>query len=185
VADRELLEAMAEGDAQAFADLYRGYYLRLWRYAVARLGDRDEAATVVQETLLAVWRRPRSHTGEGSVAGWIFGIARHKIGDALRARRRRPPPVADDGPARPGTVVPDPAPVVVQRADLQEALGRLSPEQREVVFLTFYAGLSYGEIAAMTGIPPGTVKSRMYHARRYLRQSLAGGEDDEAQAARG
>jgi len=173
VEDADLIEAIADRDARAFADFYRRYYLRVWRYAAARLGDRDLAATAAQETMWAAWRTPESYAGRGSPAAWLFGIARHKVADAFRARRKHPVPVPDDAlERRVDEYGVDPAEGATARQDVLEALRRLSPEQREVVYLTFYAGLSYGEIAETVGVPPGTVKSRMYHARRRLGELL-------------
>ena len=98
----------------------------------------------------------------------VIDIARRfRALDLLRKEKR--------GARVPETVLvePDPAPAVHDRERALRAIGTLPDEQREVVFLTFYEGLSYGEIAGMLGIPEGTVKSRMYYARRSLAEALA------------
>jgi RNA polymerase sigma-70 factor (ECF subfamily) len=101
------------------------------------------------------------------VSTWVFGIARFRALDLLRKEKRGariPEPVL---------VEPDPAPAVEDRERTLRAIKSLPEGQREVVFLTFYEGLSYGEIAGILGIPEGTVKSRMHYARRALAEALA------------
>lgn len=162
VSDRELLKQVAHGDDEAFRHLFDRFADRVCRYAYTVLRNRHLAEEVAQETMIAVWNGAAKYAGRSRVSTWIFGIARNQAYSLIRkeARTEQVPP--------PALIEPDPAPQIVQREHVMKALDRLPHDQREVVFLTFYEGLSYKEIAAIQGIPEGTVKSRMFHAKRKL-----------------
>ena len=165
--DRELLSRIATGDEAAFKRLYARYADRVFRYALTLLRNRHLAEEVVQETMVAVWNGARTFRGTAQVSTWIFGIARNQA-HALLRREARGVRTANEP-----LVLPDPAGQVEKVERVRSALERLPPEQREVVFFAFYEGLSYREIARILGIPEGTVKSRMYHAKRNLAEVLA------------
>ncbi len=164
--DAHLLEQVGTGDEEAFSQLYDRFADRVFRYAFTLLRDRHLAEEVTQETMLAVWNEAKTYSGRSRVSTWIFGIARnqaHRLLDQeIRSRRHSEEPVS----------VPDPAATVNREEAVLAALSSLSEPQREVVFLTFYAGLSYSEIATLLGVPEGTVKSRMFHARQKLAEVL-------------
>jgi RNA polymerase sigma-70 factor (ECF subfamily) len=164
--DRALIARTAEGDESAFRLLYERLADRVFRYAFILLHNRHLAEEVAQETMVVVWRQAAKFEGRSKVSTWVFGIARFRALDLLRKEQR--------GARVPETVLvePDPAPAVHDRERALGAIKTLPEEQREVVFLTFYEGLSYGEIAGMLGIPEGTVKSRMHYARRALAEAL-------------
>ena len=164
--DRELLSRIATGDEAAFKRLYARYADRVFRYALTLLRNRHLAEEVVQETMVAVWRGAGSFKGGSLVSTWIFGIARNQAHALLRreARGAREPEES--------LVLPDPAEGLHCRDRVLAALEELPPEQREVVVLAFYEGLSYREIGRLLGVPEGTVKSRMYFAKRKLREVL-------------
>ena len=166
--DAELLAALPD-DAGALRELYDRHapwlVLRLGR----RYGDPEVVDEVVQDTFLAVWRKPRGYDGRGEVAAWIWGIGIRRLIDQLRKRRA---PVS--------TFEPDPEPSAEERAllgveygDLAGSLNRLSPELRAVVQATILDGLTTREAAKLLGIPSGTVTTRMMRARAQLRGDLA------------
>ncbi len=161
-----LLEQAAKGDEGAFARLYDRFADRVFRYALTILRDRHLAEEVTQETMLAVWKGAKSYSGRSKVSTWIFGIARNQAHRLLereaRARRRVEEPLS----------LPDPAEAVGREEAVSNALASLPATHREVVFLTFYEGLSYSEIASLLNVPEGTVKSRMFHARKKLAEAL-------------
>lgn len=165
--DAQLVRQVGQGDAKAFHELYARYADRVFRYAFTLLRDRHLAEDVVQETMIALWNGARRFAGRSQVSTWIFGIARHQ---AYRAHRneakggRSPEERAEE---------PDPSPAVERETRVQRAVAALPPEQREVVFLAFYEGLPYAEIARVQGVPEGTVKSRMFHAKRKLAEVLS------------
>jgi RNA polymerase sigma-70 factor (ECF subfamily) len=158
--------------------LYRAYGGELYGFALNRLGERELAEEVVQETFTSVWLNADAFdAGKGSVRTWLYGIARNAVLDCARRRSRRPPvsrfePTEDDDP------VSEPIEQALLRWQLQLAFARLTPEHREMLRLGHFAGLSVKEIAEATGLPPGTVKSRTYYALRSLRLAL-----DEIEAA--
>ena len=165
--DRELIADVANGDEAAFGQLYDRFADRVHRYAYTILRGRHLAEEVAQETMIAVWKGASKFAGRSKVSTWIFGIARNQAYSLVRKeiRTERVPDVS--------LVQPDPAPGIHRQEKVARALERLSDDHREVVFLTFYEGLSYGEIASILDIPTGTVKSRMFHAKKQLGEALA------------
>ncbi len=166
LSDRELVSRAAEEDEDAFRELYDRFADRVFRYAFTLLRSEHLSEEVTQETMIAVWKSTHRFQGRSKVSTWIFGIARNKAFDLLRREKRgdRLPDVS--------LVSPDPAPALLKAEAVSGAMGMLPESQREVVFLTFYEGLSYGEISRLLGIPEGTVKSRMFHAKKKLAEVL-------------
>jgi len=164
--DRELITDVANGDEMAFRQLYDRFADRVYRYAYTILRGKHLAEEVAQETMIAVWKGASKYAGRSKVSTWIFGIARNQAYSLVRKeiRTERVPDVA--------LVEPDPAPGIHRQEKVSRALEGLSQDHREVVFLTFYEGLSYGEIASILDIPAGTVKSRMFHAKKRLAEAL-------------
>lgn len=172
----ELLQAVAGGDADALAELYRQLKSPIYTYALSLLGDREQAAEVLNEVMVEVWRRADRFRGRSRLLTWVLGITRHKVFDSLRRFRRwqpEPPPGED--------VADDDALTPLERLHrdersnaVRQALGGLSEDQRELVDLAFYQELSYSEISHLLGIPQGTVKTRMLQTKKVLRRRLAG-----------
>lgn len=178
--DAAWLAQVADGDLRAFERLYRSYHPRLTRFLARMLWRGGLVGEVLGDTMLVVWRRAASYDGSCKVSTWIFAIAYRK---ALKALQRLDEPVDDDAAAE--TPAADAADEPERRLGLRElqarlgvALAALSPEQRAVVELTYYHGIDYHEIAAIVDCPPGTVKTRMFHARRRLRVALGGALED-------
>ncbi len=163
--DRELVARVARGDGEAFRELYARYADRVFHYALTVLRNRHLAEEVAQETMVAVWRGAGRYEGRSQVSTWIFGIARHQAFHLLRGEGKsaREPEEREE---------PDPTAGAELEVRVRRALDELPPDQREVVFLAFYAGLSYAEIAQVQAVPEGTVKSRMFHAKRKLAEVL-------------
>lgn len=170
--DAELLVAIAEGDRGALRVLYDRHAGWLIVRLSYRYGDPDVVNEAVQDTFLAVWRRPGSYRGEGDPAAWLWGIAIRRLLDRVR-RRSRWETVAEW--IKPGVVVSaeDEVLVGVEHSDAGSALDRLSPELKAVMQATVLDGLTVRETAQLLGIPAGTVKTRMMRARRLLREELA------------
>jgi RNA polymerase sigma-70 factor (ECF subfamily) len=140
-------------------------------YTLARraLGDEREAEDVTQLVFLGMWRGRHGYRPErGAIAGWIIGIAKRKIADALAARTRRAELVASAGAvlllADPASGRPEAA---LDRVLVGHEMSKLPAGQQQVLRLTFYEDLTQTQIARRTGLPLGTVKS---HARRGLHQ---------------
>ena len=135
-------------------------------------GDRQRAEDLVQETMLRAWKHPDAMNPErGSARAWLFTTARHLAIDAWRRREARVGEVVTDAPPEPRVEL-DEADRAVEAWTIAEALERLSPAHREVLVECFYRGRSVAEVAAVLGIPAGTVKSRTHYAVRALRLVL-------------
>jgi RNA polymerase sigma factor (sigma-70 family) len=173
-ADDVLLVRVAGGDAAALAALYRRYGSRLFGFLQRYAGDRMVAEEILQDTLLAVWRSAPRYAGRSGVRTWLFGIARRQAHNRLRVQEPQRLPL--DGVA--GWVDPAPGPAEwaianAQGAAIADAFDALAPRHREVLALAFAARMPHGEIAEVLGVPVGTVKSRLHHARAALARSLA------------
>lgn len=159
-------------DPTSVEELHAAYGGALYVYAVRRLGDREAAEEVVQDTLLRAWRAgDRFDPARGSMGAWLFGIARNLVTDRHRRRAARPrtvrPIVDGDAPLTDGDV--DRA---IETWQLADGLARLSTDHREAILLVHYQGLTVAETAERLGVPVGTVKSRVYYGLRALRLSL-------------
>ncbi|MEO8526728.1 MAG: RNA polymerase sigma factor [Caldimonas sp.] len=147
----------------------------LRRYARGLTADRDRADDLVQDTLERAWRSFSMWRQRGEVRAWLFGILHNRFVDRLRAQGARPESSAgDDLPESPVRAAQDDH---LELRDLERALQRLAPEQREVLLLVGVEDLGYAEVARVVGVPIGTVMSRLSRARARLRRELqAGGE---------
>ncbi|MFC2082800.1 RNA polymerase sigma factor [Candidatus Bipolaricaulota bacterium] len=163
---KDLLAKVANKDSVAFQQLYDQFADRVYRYAFTILHNKHLAEEIAQETMVAVWKGADRFAGRSKASTWIFGIARNQAFTLLRKEKRAENVVV------PELVQADPSKHIIQRERVMTALDELSADHREVVYLTFYEGLSYGEIAGILEIPAGTVKSRMFHAKRKLAEVL-------------
>ena len=168
--DEELLVAIGDADGSALSALYLRHAPWLTVRLTHRCADTDLVDQALQDTFVAVWRKPASYRGSGEVAAWLWGIAVRRLIDQLRRR-----PAVASWPAAEGMVVSaeDEVLVGLQHGELGRALDRLSPELVSVVQATVLDGLSTREAARLLRIPTGTVKSRMARARVQLREALA------------
>ena len=157
---------------ETMRSLYRTYGGELYGFALNCLGDRGLAEEVVQDVFTRVWRHAESFDPDrASFRTWIYGIARNAIIDLERRRSVRPALTSrepDDEIAS--------ADDSIERAllgwQISAALARLTPEHRQVIRLAHFQGMRLREIAELTGIPLGTVKSRVSYALRGLRLAL-------------
>jgi RNA polymerase sigma factor (sigma-70 family) len=172
--DLILIRRVAAKDRQAFETLYHRYARRLYGYLAKSIRQQEVVEEVLNDVMLVLWQNASRFDNTSRLSTWIFGIAHHK---ALKALARSSKPAADVLPATPEWSDREDPEGVVTRQELGHILARalnaLPPEQRAVVELTFYHGCSYQEVAAITGCPVNTVKTRMFHARRRLVQLLA------------
>jgi RNA polymerase sigma-70 factor (ECF subfamily) len=162
--DNELLERVQRHNRQAFTELYRRFQPRLLAYLNRMLASMAIADEIVDDVMFVVWRDAGKFRGESAVSSWIFGIAYRQAMSALRREARFQRPL--DRSADVGKLVAPPA----RDLDLLGAgLAELSADHRQVVVLTYFCGCSYEEIAEIADCPVGTVKTRMFHARRRLK----------------
>lgn len=172
-AEVRLLERVACGDRQAFQDLYIRYHRRLARFLTRLTRRFDIAEEIINDTLWVVWRKASEFRGQSRVSTWIFGIAYRRALKTLQREHSAAPPV--HGPVAREAAASDES---ERAAELHEWLGlamtQLPLDQRMVLELTYYLGLSCQEVATIMECPVNTVKTRMFHARRKLRVVLPG-----------
>jgi len=181
VLDEYLVASAKAGVRDALDMLVRRWTPRLVRYTVRKIGAVELARDVVQETWISAIRNLPGLNDPARFPAWLYSIATRKCADAIRTavrRRRFDTSVAEDA-ALNGVEI-DPSSVAADRLDLASALTCLSSEHRIVVDLFYSDDLSVHEIAEATGVPAGTVKSRLHHARQVLRQHFEGDEDEQA-----
>lgn len=177
-----LIERARAGDTRAFEELARREERALYRHALRIVGTTSDAEDVVQDALFSAWRSIASFQGV-SFRAWLFRIATNRALDQLRSRKRRPelpldPPDDDDvtwaEPVAPG---PDLTQLAGDRealAAVESALGTLPAEQRTALLLRDVEGFAYEEIAVITSVEIGTVKSRIHRGRLAVRNALIG-----------
>jgi RNA polymerase sigma factor (sigma-70 family) len=170
-----LMQAVGEkADREAFATLFGHFAPRIKGYLL-RLGASAPAAEeLAQEVMLTVWRRAASYDpAQANVSTWIFTIARNKRIDALRKENRPAPDLNDPALVKDP---PEQADRLVSKAaearQLREAIADLPEEQAELVRMAFFRDETHSEIAASTGLPIGTVKSRLRAALIKLGRAL-------------
>jgi RNA polymerase sigma factor (sigma-70 family) len=172
--DNELLARVGRGDLKAFERLYSRYQPRLTRFLATLLKRPQLIEEVLDDTMMVVWQSAERFRGDSTPSTWMFAIAYRK---ALRARSRWPDPVEDS--KFDTRVSEDPLPDdglrrERLRAALMKVMDQLSADHRAVVDLTYSHGLGYREIAEIVDCPVGTVKTRMFHARRRLKAAMPG-----------
>jgi RNA polymerase sigma factor (sigma-70 family) len=173
-----LLEKIRSGDDGAFETLYRVYHPRLTNFLIKMVRRPQLVEEVLNDTMMVVWQRPDSFHGGSKLSTWIFAIAYRK---ALKGLKRCDDPLEDPEAQNRASEEDGPDEDLGnfrRRNLLSEAMKELSPAHRAVVDLTYYHELDYNEIARILDCPVGTVKTRMFHARRQLRRLVEGGLED-------
>ncbi|MBI4513905.1 MAG: sigma-70 family RNA polymerase sigma factor [Gemmatimonadetes bacterium] len=170
LSDDALMARYAEGDLIAFKELYERYERRVYGFCLRYLGDPDAAADLFQEVFKRVVDARREYRPRGRFASWIFTIAHRVCVDHARSRERAGALAARlaDGTAQVQGEVED---RLARQAELQSLLSSLAREQRDVLLLSKYYGLSYREVAEIVGSTETAVKQKVYRALQTLRRS--------------
>lgn len=167
---------VARGDRAAFERLYRAYQRPLFRYFLHFVHALDASEELTNDVMIEVWKSAAKFKGKSKPSVWIFGIAYHKAMDALRRKRPEVAPlhaVAESAAVADPRQAPEAAAVRESlRRAVASALASLSVEHRSVMVLTFNYGYGYREIAQIVGCPVNTVKTRMFYAKKQLRETL-------------
>jgi RNA polymerase sigma-70 factor, ECF subfamily len=173
MSDGELIARVGDGDASAFDLLYRRYSRPVFALALRRLGDRGRAEDAVQETFASIWRSAGSYRLErGPGAPWLYAVARNAIVDRRRTLGAPPAEAVEEASGEAG---PD------ERAEsswtawrVHRALAELPEQERRLIELAYWGGLSQSEIAEFLDMPLGTVKTRTRSALSRLADVLEG-----------
>lgn len=180
--DPDLLRRAQAGDQAAFGSIMRAHHERTFRLAYAIVHNEADARDIAQEVWLTVWKQLGTFRGDARFTTWLHPIVTRKSLDHLRKRRRwfdrfLPFNTGDDDAVE----APEPATTDDARSlhegnetveRVRAAIAALPPKHRAVLALRELEGLSYEEIAAATGVPTGTVMSRLFHARKLLTEKL-------------
>jgi RNA polymerase sigma-70 factor, ECF subfamily len=174
--DGALVARVAAGDMRAFETLYDRYRAQAFGLAVRLTGRRGTAEEVTQDAFLTLWRKASHYDPRhGSVGPWLLTFVRHRAIDSLRSGARRELTVELDSAAE-RLEAPDRTDDAVaareQSRDARRLVKELPADQREVIELAYFGGMTQGEIAAKVGIPIGTVKGRSRLALEKLRRSV-------------
>jgi len=171
---RRLLGRLAERDERALRELHELFARRLYLFAFSRLRDEDAAQTVMIDTLFEVWKHPDRFRGESRFSTWLLGIAKYKVLTAFRSRGVQHEDIDDYA-----EVIADPSAGIVEQLEenqrqalLRACIEKLNDAQRECVQLVFLEGLALAEIANVQNVPEGTVKTRLFHGRKNLRDCV-------------
>lgn len=182
--ERELIERLKRHDEAAFNHFVLLYQERVFRLLLRMLGDRAEAEDLAQEVFISIFKAIDGFRGDSQLSTWVYRVAANHCRNRLKylTRRRRQLTEAYDeqndeaGTKVPGRVRPDAPDRLLEARQtehfLQEGLLNLDEEQRELIVLREVEHLSYDEIMAITGLPEGTVKSRLHRARAALREHI-------------
>lgn len=172
LSDEELLERLLGGKQKAFSELYDRYSHPVYSTGMRLLGDASLAEELVQEVFLRVWRRAETFEPlRGGFSTWLYSIARNRAYDLHRRQSSRP---VSSGPEAlemaPAASTPDLDPQSrVDGWDLAHSLALLPAQHREILVMAYYKGLTQTEISTHTGLPLGTVKTRVTAALKRLR----------------
>jgi RNA polymerase sigma-70 factor (ECF subfamily) len=179
--DNQLIEGALNGSLQAWETLVRRYEARVYNFSLRLTGNRDDAMDLMQEVFLGVYRNLERFRGESQFSSWLFRIAHNKAIDM--ARRRNASPVQDvdvEELPEPGSANSSPLSLLMSEqsnATVQALLAMLSAEQRLLVELKVFQGMTFDEIAELQDISANTAKTRFYSALKKLRVMLENSDD--------
>lgn len=171
--ERALLSSIARGDKRAFEELYVRHCIRVHRLLERMMGNRAMAEEVLNEVFLAVWQSAGRYEGRSEPLTWLLSIAHNKAVSGMRRRRDANASLDEAAEIEDATDTPD---VIVQKEDkgaiMRHCINALSLDHRTILDLVYYQERSISEAAEILGIPEGTVKTRVFHARKKLSELL-------------
>ena len=184
LSDAELIELVANGEARALEVLYDRYSRVVYSFALRIVGDPQLAEEILQEVFFRVWQQGSGfQSNRGSLITWLLSITHNLAIDEVRKRNRRPQKADSEDPELVLGAMADESTDIEQevwltgvRTAIFEALDRVPKEQRDVIELAYFRGLTQREIAETLGQPLGTVKTRMRLGLQKLREQLGNSE---------
>jgi len=173
IADDQLIARVAGADSVALETLYMRHQKRIFGFIARIVRDEAVAEELTNEVFVDVWKHAGGYEGRSAATTWLLSIAHNRAISALRKRREEP---WDDEKAVSLVDEADNSEVAVQKADksrlLRRCIDALSTDHREIIDLVYYHELSVSEASAVLGIPEGTVKTRLFNARKRLSELL-------------
>ena len=170
----ELLQKIAKQDEEAMEAFYNQYHMVVYRFSLKRMSEPSDAAEVLNQVMLEVWRTAHRFEGRSKVQTWLLGITHHKIIDSLRKSTRH------EGEEIPENLEDESGQSPLEQLSLSEhsvfirkCIDKLSDNHRQVIHLAFFEELAYSEISQIVDCPEGTVKTRIYHAKTLLKKCLS------------
>jgi RNA polymerase sigma-70 factor (ECF subfamily) len=168
--DAELVNAARDGDREALETLIRRHLDAVYAHALRFFGDAHSAQDATQEVFIKVYRSLADFDGRSAFSTWLFRVTRNVCLDMFRAGRRQALPL--DPIDIPHTAIDDFSDEIALSVALEKAISALQPEERDAFNAVALFGLTYEMAGEALGCPPGTVKSRVFRARRALTSSL-------------
>lgn len=185
VSDWELIELFRKGNEEVFEEIVRRYQKKVYNTTYRMMGNHEDASDLAQEAFIRIYRNLRSFQGKSSFSTWLFTITTNVCRDELRKRQRRlqaqslsEPVQFDDGEVEREIADDSMAPEVMSlhremQDEIQAVIEQLPSEQKEAIILREFQGLSYEEIAEISGVAVGTIKSRISRARQSMKKELS------------
>jgi len=168
--EQELVASIAAGDKQAFHSIYEQTYGKVARYVGKLVADEILAEDVLVQTYTVAWQKMASFKGSSRLTTWLIGIARNIAFKEFRKNKFHEPfnetYIAADNTSH---LLPEKKD---REEKMKQALTALSANHREVLELVFYQGLTYPEVSTLINIPVNTVKTRVFHAKKALKETL-------------
>ena len=174
--DKDIIDRVNDGDAEAFEELVRRYEKTVFNIALRMVGDRDDAADMTQEAFIKAYGSLGSFHGNSRFSVWLYRITTNVCLDHLRAKaRKKQVPLGLANDAEQELDIPDmremPEEQLMRKLSMQavqRGLERLAPEHRQILIMRELGGISYAEISSALSLEEGTVKSRIFRARKNL-----------------
>ncbi len=173
--DDELLSAIAQHSEVAMEQFYQRHSSLVYHFAMKTVNNGADAAEVMNEVMMDIWRKANSFSGKSKVKTWMLGITHNKAVDAVRRKARHDgqEELQEESAEAMQCSLQDAQSNVEDSRQVEHCMNTLKNNHRQVVYLTFFEGLSYPDIANILDIPAGTVKTRMMHAKQQLMQCLS------------
>jgi RNA polymerase sigma factor (sigma-70 family) len=175
--DQELMSIVQAGDLSPASEIYDRYSSRIYNFAFRFLRNSEAAEDAVQEVFVKMLKHANQFNGDAKLSTWLFSITANWCRDYLRKSDNKPKESEEVLIALPASSELAPDRDLERRQNevmVQQALAALTPEQREAILLSRYQGLSYAEIAQISGCSEGAVKTRVFRAMETLKKILAG-----------
>src|SRR5207253_2467768 len=177
LSDQELMRIVQAGDFSPATEIYERYSSRIYNFAYRFLRNAEAAEDATQEVFVKMLKHANQFHGDAKLSTWLFSITANWCRDYLRKADNKAKEAEDVLISLPAPADQAPDRNLERRQDeqmIQKALSALTPEQREAILLSRYQGLSYAEIAQISGCSEGAVKTRVFRAMETLKKALAG-----------